>query len=47
MTGATRHVAAGRDHPMRRYITVADGELLTGDAFPLVYDGRCHSELAG
>lgn len=39
-TGQTRHVAAGRDHPMRRYITVADGELLTGDAFPLVYDGK-------
>jgi phytanoyl-CoA hydroxylase len=40
MTGETQHVATGRDHPMRRYIAVADGELLTGDAFPLVYDGH-------
>jgi phytanoyl-CoA hydroxylase len=40
MTGETRHVASGTDHPMRRYITVADGELLTGDAFPLVYDAE-------
>jgi phytanoyl-CoA hydroxylase len=40
MTGETRHVASGADHPMRRYITVADGDVLTGDAFPLVYDGR-------
>ena len=38
MTGETRHVASGKDHPMRRYITVADGEPLTGDAFPLVFD---------
>jgi phytanoyl-CoA hydroxylase len=34
----TRHVAAGGDHPMRRYIDVEDGEPLTGAAFPLVYD---------
>ncbi|HTT89652.1 MAG TPA: phytanoyl-CoA dioxygenase family protein [Acidimicrobiales bacterium] len=40
MTGETRHVAAGKDHPMRAYITVGDGERLTGDAFPLVYDGK-------
>ena len=40
MTGETRHVAAGRDHPMRRYITVADGEVLTGNEFPLVYESK-------
>lgn len=36
MTGETRFVAAGR-HPMKNYVTVADGEILQGDAFPLVY----------
>jgi phytanoyl-CoA hydroxylase len=40
MTAEARHIASGGDHPMRRYITVADGERLTGDAFPLVYDGK-------
>ena len=25
---------------MRRYIAVGDGELLSGDHFPLVYDGK-------
>ncbi len=40
MTGDTRHVASGKDHPMRPFITVADGEVLTGDAFPLVYNGK-------
>jgi hypothetical protein len=40
MTGETRHVASGGDHPMRPYITVADGDVLSGEAFPLVYDGR-------
>lgn len=36
MTGETRFVAAGR-HPMKNYVTVEDGEVLQGDAFPLVY----------
>ncbi|MBI3959566.1 MAG: phytanoyl-CoA dioxygenase family protein [Chloroflexi bacterium] len=36
MTGETRYVAAGR-HPMKNYVTVADGDVLRGDAFPLVY----------
>ncbi len=36
MTGETRYVEAGR-HPMKNFVTVADGEVLQGDAFPLVY----------
>jgi phytanoyl-CoA hydroxylase len=38
MTEETRYVASGDDHPMRRLIRVADNEVLTGSAFPLVYD---------
>ena len=36
MTGETRYVAAGH-HVMKNYVTVADGEILRGDAFPLVF----------
>ena len=36
MTERARYNAAGQ-HPMKPYIQVADGEKLTGDAFPLVW----------
>ena len=36
MTEGARYNAAGQ-HPMKPYIKVADGEKLTGDAFPLVW----------
>lgn len=36
MTEATRYDAGG-NHPMKPFITVADGERLVGDAFPLVW----------
>ena len=36
MTEETRYVASG-NHIMKPYVQVADGELLCGDAFPLVY----------
>lgn len=36
MTGETRYVASG-SHIMQRYVDVADGEILTGEAFPIVY----------
>jgi phytanoyl-CoA hydroxylase len=32
----TRYVASG-EHPMKPFVTVADGEQLTGEVFPLVY----------
>ena len=37
MTGETRYVAAG-DHPMKPLVTVSDGDILAGQAFPLVYE---------
>lgn len=36
MTGDTRYVADG-EHPMKPYVTVANGELIKGDAFPRVW----------
>jgi ectoine hydroxylase-related dioxygenase (phytanoyl-CoA dioxygenase family) len=36
MTQDTRFVAGGA-HPLKHLIEVADGELITGDAFPVVY----------
>ncbi len=42
MTEQTRYVAAGR-HPMQPHITVGDGEMIQGDAFPVAWtagDGR-------
>ncbi|MFM1850899.1 MAG: hypothetical protein RIS54_583 [Verrucomicrobiota bacterium] len=36
MTGETRYVEAG-EHPMKQFVTVADGELLAGEHFPLVW----------
>lgn len=36
MTEKTTYYAAG-NHPMKPFITVADGEQLVGDAFPLVW----------
>lgn len=36
MTEQTRYVASG-NHAMKPYVTVADGEKLQGDAFPLVW----------
>ena len=38
-TEQTRYVAGG-SHPMKQFVTVADGEQLTGDAFPLVWSRR-------
>ena len=37
MTDETRYVASGR-HVMKSYVEVADGELLRGAHFPLVYE---------
>ncbi len=39
MTGATRFAAQGGEHVMRPFITVADGEVVAGEHFPLVYGG--------
>lgn len=36
MTEETHYVASG-DHPMKPFVTVADGELLQGEHFPLVW----------
>jgi ectoine hydroxylase-related dioxygenase (phytanoyl-CoA dioxygenase family) len=36
MTQETRYVAAG-DHVMKQFVTVADGEKLAGEHFPLVW----------
>lgn len=36
MTHETRYVASG-EHLMKQFVTVADGALLTGDRFPLVW----------
>lgn len=36
MTGDTHYVASGK-HVMQQYVEVADGELMQGRAFPLVY----------
>ena len=36
MTGDTRYVASG-EHVMKQYVTLADGDKMQGDAFPLVY----------
>ena len=38
MTGETRFVGSG-DHLLKPFVTVADGDLLVGDKFPLVWDG--------
>lgn len=38
MTEQTRYVASG-DHPMKQFVTVPDGAMLEGDAFPLVWPG--------
>lgn len=37
MTGDTRYVEGGGDHPMRSFVTVPDGALLRGPHFPSVY----------
>lgn len=37
MTEETHYVASG-DHPMKPFVTVADGELLQGEHFPLVWE---------
>jgi len=37
MTQDTRYVAAG-NHPMKPFVEVADGELMKGEHFPLVYE---------
>jgi phytanoyl-CoA hydroxylase len=37
MTEETHYVASG-DHPMKEFVTVADGELLQGEHFPLVWE---------
>ncbi|MEM7539722.1 MAG: phytanoyl-CoA dioxygenase family protein [Chloroflexota bacterium] len=37
MTQDTRYVASG-DHLMKQFVEVEDGDLMAGDAFPLVYD---------
>ena len=37
MTEATHYDAAGGEHPMKAFISVADGENLVGDAFPLIW----------
>jgi ectoine hydroxylase-related dioxygenase (phytanoyl-CoA dioxygenase family) len=36
MTGDTRFVASG-EHPMKQFVEVADGELMCGAHFPLIY----------
>jgi ectoine hydroxylase-related dioxygenase (phytanoyl-CoA dioxygenase family) len=36
MGGDTEFVASG-NHPMKKFVSVADGEKLEGDAFPVVY----------
>ena len=38
MSEQTRYDASG-NHPMKPFITVADGEPVSGDAFPLVWSG--------
>ncbi len=45
MTEKCRYAAAGH-HPMKPYIHVADGEMLQGDAFPLVWEKQRKVELA-
>ena len=37
MTNETRYVAGG-NHPMKQFVHVEDGDVLTGDAFPVVYE---------
>jgi hypothetical protein len=37
MTEETRYVASG-DHLMKRFVEVADGEVLQGAHFPLVWE---------
>ena len=39
MTNETRYVASG-EHLMKQFVTVADGEFLTGDRFPLVWQEK-------
>ncbi len=39
MTGETRYVASG-EHVMKQFVTVADGEILQGEHFPLVYSEK-------
>jgi len=38
LTDQSRYVAS-KNHVMRQFVTVADGEVLKGDAFPLVWSG--------
>ena len=37
MTNETRYVASG-DHVMKRFVEVSDGEVMTGEHFPLVWE---------
>ena len=37
MTGETRYDASG-DHPMKPFVTVQDGQKLSGEVFPLVME---------
>lgn len=39
MTEQTRYYAAG-NHTMKKFVEVADGEMMRGDAFPLVWQAR-------
>ncbi len=39
MTEETHYVASG-EHPMKPFVTVADGELLQGEHFPLVWERK-------
>src|SRR5260221_2862573 len=39
MTQETRYVASG-DHVMKPFVTVADGEIMQGEHFPLVYQNE-------
>jgi ectoine hydroxylase-related dioxygenase (phytanoyl-CoA dioxygenase family) len=39
MSNQTRYVAAGR-HIMKQFVAVADGDVLAGDAFPVVWSAK-------
>lgn len=41
MTSETRYDASG-DHPMKPFVTVSNGQKLSGAAFPLVMNNGCH-----
>ncbi len=45
ITERCRYVAAG-EHPMKPFIHVADGEMLQGDVFPLVWEKQSRGQLA-